>query len=208
MASDFELLDAWRGGDLAAGDRLFRRHFDDLCRFFRNKVGDGVDDLIQKTFLALIEKRDQFRKQASFRTYIFVVARHELYRYLRRRKRDSDRFDPLEMSVRDVGESPTAAMAKKREERLLLEALRSIPLDHQIALELFYWQEMTAGELAEVLDIPEGTVRSRLRRGRQLLEERLAELADSGEQLETTLANLEQWARSLRRFVGPDPGGT
>ena len=95
-------------------------------------------------------------------------------------------------------------MAKRREERLLLEALRSIPLDHQIALELYYWQEMTAAELAAVLDIPEGTIRSRLRRAKHLLEEQLAELAQSPDLLETTMANLDEWARNLRRFVG-DP---
>ncbi|MCH9683177.1 MAG: hypothetical protein K0V04_17210 [Deltaproteobacteria bacterium] len=43
MATDFELLDAWKGGDKAAGNALFQRHFDSVCRFFRSKVGEGVD---------------------------------------------------------------------------------------------------------------------------------------------------------------------
>ena len=74
---DFETLDRWRAGDRAAGNELLRRHFDGLYRFFRNKVDEGVDDLIQRSFLACVESKDRFRKQASFRTYLFTVARHE-----------------------------------------------------------------------------------------------------------------------------------
>ena len=56
------------------------------------------------------------------------------------------------------------------------EALRRIPLELQVALELYYWEGMAGPELAAALDLPEGTVRTRLRRGRQLVREQLTEL--------------------------------
>lgn len=204
---DFDLLDAWREGDRKAGSELFSRHFDAVCRFFRNKVGDGVDDLIQRTFLACVESRDKFRKQASFRTYLFTLARNELYAHFKKDRRQRDRFDPLEASVHDLGPTPTAIVAQKREERLLLQALRMIPVDHQIALELYYWESLSASQLAAVLGIPEGTVRTRLRRAKALVEEALERLGGEPEPLRSTLANIDGWARSVRAAVdAAEPG--
>lgn len=204
MSDDVELLQRWRDGDAAAGSDLFERHFDALCRFFRNKVtsGDGVDDLIQRTFLALVEHRDQFRGESSFRTYLFTVARHELFAHLKRTGREQSRFDPLEQSMHDRGPTPTNVVAQKKEQRLLLEALRRVPVELQIVLELYYWEDLPAPELARVLDVPEGTVRTRIRRGRQLLEQRLHELGEGDAALHSTLAGLDDWARSIRAHAG------
>lgn len=204
MSDDFELLDAWRGGDAAAGNALFERHFDGICRFFRNKVSEGVDDLIQRTFLACVESRDAFRGDASFRTYLFTLARNELYAHFKRVHRERGRIDPLEVSVHDLGPTPTGIVARRKEQRLLLQALRKIPVDHQIALELYYWEDMPAPALASVLGIPEGTVRTRLRRAKILVEQALREIGQ-GQELETTVANLDDWARSLREQVHGEP---
>ncbi len=198
---DFELLLAWRGGDVRAGEALFARHFDGLCRFFRNKVSEGVDDLIQRTFLLLVERRDQFEGRSSFRTYLFVVARNELYRELGKRRRAEGQLEPLEMSVMEVSPSPPSVMARKREERALLEALRRIPLEHQVMLELYFWENMTAGAIGEVLGVPEGTVRTRIRRARRLLAEQLDRIETSEPPLQTTDANIDRWAQSVKEAV-------
>lgn len=199
--SDFELLKAWREGDVQAGEALFARHFDGLCRFFRNKVSEGVDDLIQRTFLLLVERRDQFEGRSSFRTYLYVVARHELYRELGKRRRAEDKLDPLEVSVMEISPSPPSVMARKREERALLEALRRIPVEHQVTLELYFWENMTAGAIGEILEVPEGTVRTRIRRARTLLAAQLEAIEAGGAPLETTDANIEQWARAVKEVV-------
>lgn len=203
MAGDFEVLDRWRAGDRAAGNELLSRHFDSLYRFFRNKIDDGVDDLIQRTFLACVESKDRFRKQASFRTYLFTVARHELYRHFRRHRRVADDVDVGEMSVRDLGTSPSNVAVRQQEHKLLLRALRLIPLDLQLALELFYWEGMSTAEIAEVLDVPQGTAKSRLRRAREALTVRMKEVAESERVLESTMAHFEDWARGIRDAVGP-----
>jgi hypothetical protein len=74
VRADDELLEAWRAGDLSAGNALFARHFDSLCRFFRNKVSGEIDDLIQRTLLACLEGQRSFRGDASFKTSVTCTA--------------------------------------------------------------------------------------------------------------------------------------
>jgi len=201
VASDRELLDAWRAGDAAAGQDLFERHFDALYRFFRNKADDAVDDLIQSTFEAAIAHREAFRGDSSFRSYLFAIARNELYAFWRKRARRASEVDIGEQSVEDLGTRPSAVIARRREQQLLLRALRAIPLDLQVVLELHYCEELTGPELAVALELPEGTVRSRLRRGREALEEAMQRLADDPATLSSSLADFERWAASLRECI-------
>src|SRR4051812_28658573 len=93
VVTDYDLLDRWRTDDRAAGQELLARYFGELCGFFETKCRQDADDLVQRTMLACLAAKHQFRKQASFRTYLFAVARHELYHYLRSRHRDGERTD-------------------------------------------------------------------------------------------------------------------
>ena len=197
-SDDLELLEAWRAGDTTAGNELFERHFASVRRFFRNKVIGDVDDLIQRTFLACVEGRDRFRGEASFRRYLFGTANNILRVHYRSGAKNRELPDFEALSAIDLAPTPSQAAALGDEHRIVLEALRRIPLEYQIALELFYWEELQVTELADVLDVPLGTVKTRLRRGRQLLEQKIAELADSPERLHTTLTNLDRWAKELR----------
>jgi RNA polymerase sigma-70 factor (ECF subfamily) len=67
-----------------------------------------------------------------------------------------------------------------------------------VTLELYYWEELSAADLGRVLGVPEGTVRTRIRRAKSLLEQALQRLSTGDADLSTTVANLEDWARSLR----------
>jgi len=201
MTSDYDLLDAWRAGDARAGNELFERHFESVYRFLHSKTSRDPSDLVQGVFLACVEGRDSFRGESSFRTYLFSVARKQLYKHYRDRRPDAD-FGVT--SLADLGPTPSLLLDRRAQDRLLLEALRSIPLELQIALELHYWEQMAAPEIARVLDIPEGTVRSRLRRGKEALEEKVAKLSRSKKELETTLANLENWAAGIRDDLEQD----
>lgn len=204
MATDTELLEAWRTGDAAAGESLFDRHFAAVTRFFRNKVGDRLDDLVQTTFMTLLESPHGYRGEGSFRGYLFGVAYNVLRRYLRDLQRD-DRIDFGVTSVHEAGASPSAVLDARREHQRLLEALRRIPLEHQTLLELYYWESMSASTIAHVLDVPEGTVRTRLRRAKALLQEHLGRIIEDREQLESTLARLDDWARSIRNHLDGAP---
>jgi len=198
-ATDLDLLDAWRGGDVRAGDVLFRRYFAQLSRFFRNKADIGVEDLIQSTFLASVAGRDSFREASSFRTYLFAIARHNLYAHYRRQGRE---IDFVQTSVVDLGASPSGPLTRHEEAATLLRALRAIPLEFQIVLELTYWEGMKGPEIAEVLAIPANTVRSRLARARDALRQALAQSIREPGLLRATLADLDGWAESLRAEFG------
>ena len=201
---DGELLDAWRDGDAAAGQALLKRHFSSLFRFFANKAPDAGEDLIQKTMLAAVRSRDRFRGETSFRAYLFVLARNELFRHIRTRHRDRLVFDPDADSLWDVDHSPSTMAARNQEHRILLDALRRIPLELQVALELHYWEDLTTAELAQALEIPQGTVKSRLRRARARLVEQVEACSDSPQMRASTVDNLERWAEEVRGAAGRD----
>src|SRR5688572_2924252 len=196
---DVELLDAWKGGDRRAGATLFERHYPGVLRFFHNKAGEHGKDLIQRTFLRCLEARDRILPGSSFRAYLFGVARNVLLEHFRSVKRDGDRLDEMLTTVQDVSPHPTPSsfIAHKREARLLLAALRKIPIELQITLELFYWEGMPAGEIGDAFAVPEGTVRTRLRRARQLLEQEIAALASSPAELHSTMSGLADWAAQV-----------
>lgn len=197
MSDDFELLDAWRGGDLQAGSKLFDRHFESIHRFLRNKVGDDTDEVMQRTLLACVETRDRFRGASTFRTYLFGVARLELLAHYRRKRKFNNELDIEEKSFYDLDPSPSTVVARHKEQMLLHEALRRLPIDLQIALELHYWENMSATEVATVLEIPSGTVKSRLRRAKEMLREIMEAITISKTHLESTMGDLEGWAKSL-----------
>lgn len=194
-APDLDLLDAWRRGDARAGNVLFRRYFPQLSRFFRHKADTGVEDLIQATFLACVEGRDRFREASSFRTYLFGIARHQLYAHYRRQHRA---VDFAQTSVIDLGASPSGPLRRREDTAVLLRALRAIPLEFQIVLELTYWEGMKAPEVAEILEVPANTVRGRLSRARAALRQALEAGAASPELLRATLEDLDGWAEALR----------
>jgi RNA polymerase sigma-70 factor (ECF subfamily) len=196
--TDEQLLDAWRDGDATAGQDLLKRHFKALFRFFANKVSEEADDLIQKTMMRAVRGRDQFRGQSSFRSYLFVIARRELLRHYRTRQRDRLVFDPEVSSVFDLSGSPSSMAAKSQEQKLLLDALRRLPVDLQVALELHYWEDLSTAELAGILEIPQGTVKSRLRRAREALVTAIEQLSTDPQQRRETIDNLDQWAREVR----------
>ncbi|HWN68565.1 MAG TPA: sigma factor-like helix-turn-helix DNA-binding protein, partial [Haliangium sp.] len=79
------------------------------------------------------------------------------------------------------------------------EALRGIPVDYQVILELHYWEQMNTEDMAEALALPVGTVRSRLRRARELLEQAMGRLAESPGELQSTLTRLDDWAERCRQ---------
>ena len=174
MDGDFDDLDRWRGGDTKAGGALFTRHFDSLCRFFATKCPDDADELVQQTLLACVRAKDQFRKQSSFRTYLFTVAKHELYHHLKKKRRDDARLDFAITSVAEIITTPGTRMAKDAERRQVIETLRTLPVEQQTLLELHYWEEMDIAALAEVFETTAGAMRVRLHRARAALRERLA----------------------------------
>ena len=181
MDPDLELLRRWRDGETSAGEALFARYFDSLCGFFATKCHGEADELVQKTLLACLRAKDQFRAEATFRTYVFTVARHELYHHLRAIRRDDARLDFSITSVAELVTTPATRLARDAERRKLVDLLRTLPVETQTLLELHYWEDFDMQALAEVFETTPGAIRVRLHRARKDLKRLLAPDADDEE---------------------------
>ncbi len=207
--TDGALLTVWRAGDAEAGNTLFERHFAAIARFVKNKVSHQgeLEDLVQQIFLRCVEGRDRFEQRSSFRTYLFAVAHNTLLEHFRRRRRTGARVDTSVTSVADLDPSPSMIVAQRQEQQQVVDALRQLTLDHQIALELHYWERLSGSEIAQVLDVPEGTVRNRLRQGKLLLAKKIRQQALVGVRDDLgDLGDLEEWISSIRQTLQPQAG--
>jgi RNA polymerase sigma factor (sigma-70 family) len=194
---DTALLAQWRAGDADAGQALFERHFDSIYGFFETKCASDADELTQATFLACLRARDQFRGDSSFRTYLFTIARNELFRVLRTRQRRDAKLDFELSSIADLVSTPGTRLARNQEHRALIDALQHLPVEQQTLLELHYWEDLEIAELAKIFDAPAATIRTRLHRARKALRERVESTAPPAA-LET-LESMDVWAKGLGR---------
>ncbi|MFV8755278.1 RNA polymerase sigma factor [Nannocystaceae bacterium ST9] len=197
MIEDAELLRRWREGDRRAGNELFQRHFEAVRRFFINKVDDEVEELVQRTFMACIEGKDRFEGRSEFRGYLLGIARHLMWKHWEVRR--NNRNEPIdECSIYEMGAGPSTMLGRRDEERRLLDALRRIPLESQVVLELYYWESMTGSQMAIVLDMPENTVRTAIRRAKAALGVEMRRMERFAGKPESTDTDLDAWAAGVR----------
>ena len=203
--TDRDLVEAWRAGDKKAGDQLLQRHHVSLRKFFINKVPDADrGELIQNTLLGCLTGIKNFRGKSSFRTFLFTVARNKLYDYYRKKERAPALEELPDTSVAAISTGPFSLVARRREHRLLRLALRNVPMDDQIVLELYYWEDLSANDIAQILDSAEPAIRSRVRRAKARLKEQIKALAGSPEEARSTLDDLERWAADVRKQIDGD----
>jgi RNA polymerase sigma-70 factor (ECF subfamily) len=99
--------------------------------------------------------------------------------------------------VADLAPGASTLLPKRAEPAELVAALRRLPLDEQIVLELYYWERMTAGEIAEALGDPEGSIRTRIRRAKAIVREALERGVGAGVDLREE-ADFDAWVESIR----------
>ncbi|MEM9459874.1 MAG: sigma-70 family RNA polymerase sigma factor [Myxococcota bacterium] len=196
MTGDSDLLDAWRAGDSHAGQELFKRYYDLIARFFANKITGSTSDLVQETFMACVDGRDRIRGDGQFRGYLFGVAYNVLKGHLRRQYRVPDELGSISMLDLDPG--PSTIVGESEQASLLLIALRSLPVELQMIIELRYWEQMTSTDIAEILGIAPVTVRGRLRQGRIQLERAMREQSAPATVIDSAVGELERWVREVR----------
>jgi len=203
-ASDPDLveLERWKHGDRMAGDRLVKKYLPQVHNFFNRKLDGDVADLVQATFMACTEAKDRFRGDSSFRSFLFGIAGKKLLEHYSKLKHPSRK--PVDFSVTtlaDLGLTPTQIIHGKQHSRLVFEAMRQIPIERQILLELHYWEELTIREMAEIYQINIDTMASRVRKARSVLVAKLGELENDPVALASTIHTLEDLIRQLHEEV-------
>lgn len=214
-SGDAFLLAAWRRGDMRAARTLYRRHFQTVCRFFRNKLSslDEVADLVGDTFLELLKTRSrpswEDERVESLRYYLLGIARNVLYGHLRRKLQDGQKVplsdDELEQrSLADLApRTMSSIIGGRRELDSLIEALRGLPLGDQILLEAKYFEYLADADLAGMLEIPISTLPGRLRGARTRLIAGVNHLyaGASSRGCESPALAMDTWIAELRTLI-------
>jgi RNA polymerase sigma-70 factor (ECF subfamily) len=172
--SDEELLAGHLADEPGTFEILVRRHADELFGFLLRFVGNAAaaDDLVQETFLQVHLAAASFDLSRSFRPWLYTIAANKARDYLRGRGRkleqslDAGGFDdhgPTPGQLLEADVEPAAEEADAAELRQAVRAaIARLPEHLRLILVLGYYQRLPYAEIAEILDIPVGTVKSRL----------------------------------------------
>lgn len=184
---DAELMSRVRSGDREAFSDLVERHKDAVVSYLSRLTGDRdrAEDLAQETFLRLFRSAGGYREQGLLRAYLFRIATN-LVRSEERR--DKTWWLLLPFLAKEEHAEPAAASGLLRQElsREVSAAVAKLPLRYRVPLVLHEIEGWAYSEIARELGCREGTVKSRIHRGRQQLKERLAPYWNGGTAWKTT----------------------
>ncbi len=182
VSPDELLLASWCRGDVSAGNELIKRYLKPLLLYLRSKLSseEDVQELVQATLAACAEQRQRLAEVASFRAYLFGIARNKLLTLYasRSRSRDVDDLASIPLAALSPGPS-TLAKLQQRVDTLLL-AMDELSIDQQTAIQLKYWHGMTQQEVAGALAVPVGTAARRIHDATRKLAEAYARLSERG----------------------------
>lgn len=204
--TDESLYDAWAGGDKRAGTVLAERYLDRIFRFFANKVTspDDAADLVGTTWEKLIHGLGTFEKRSTFRTYVFGIANNVLRDYVKTKARRAGKQVSFhDTSINEISPTASVILDERKEHEVLFRALRRLPFELQVVIELSYFEHMTHPEIAKILDEPVGTIATRIRRGKELLrrfieEEAALAGADGAWLRDSALFHIQEWMESVK----------
>ena len=183
--SDKQLVERVRQGD--------KRAFDILTLKYQHKIvglvsrymqgSDEVMDVVQEAFIKAYRALPRFRGDSAFYTWLYRIAINTAKNYLVSRSRrppDTDidvdgEFQGDTVVLRDVN-GPENAMAKDQLENVIFMAIDELPEELKVALTLREFEGFSYEEIAEVMECPVGTVRSRIFRAREAIEKKIAEI--------------------------------
>ncbi|MGC1481524.1 MAG: sigma-70 family RNA polymerase sigma factor [Chthoniobacterales bacterium] len=154
-------------------DQLVDDYYQPLYRFALSLAKNEPEacDLVQQTFALWARKGHQLRDESKVKTWLFTTLRREFLGMVRRSARTSDA--PLEEACEEV--AGEAGQADAVDAATVMEIVSSLPLEYREPLMLFYSRGLSYAEIAEILEIPIGTVMSRLSRGKNQLRKRISE---------------------------------
>jgi len=170
--SDAELMELVKGGDYGAFDELYNRYAPGLRRFLFSLTWDQdtAEDYLQETFLRLYRARNRYQLTGKFKTFIFRIAKNYYITRLRhdRNKNESGQqiysfnSDPFENIHANARIEPEVHLMEDYRRFRLRQAISALPEGQKLVFVLSHFEDMNYSEIAELLRIPVGTVKSRM----------------------------------------------
>jgi RNA polymerase sigma-70 factor (ECF subfamily) len=174
MRDDDLLLKRLAGGDQQALKLLFMRNSPRIYRFVQRLVRNEAvaEELTNEVFIDVWRGAKGFAGQSSATTWMFTIARNKAFSHLRRRREETMPEDGMD-EIADTAPDPEVSVLVDNKAAALRKCIDALPLDHRTVVDLVYYQEMSVADVAVVVGVPEGTVKTRLFNARKKLSENM-----------------------------------
>ena len=172
--SDDVLIGRVANGDRLAMQVLFARHHVRVYRFVLRLVRNesAAEDLISEVFLDVWRQAGKFEGRAQVSTWLLAIARFKALSALRR-KPEQELDEETAEAIEDTSDTPDVTLEKKQTGEVIRECLTSLSAEHREIIDLVYYHEKSVEEVAEIVGIPEATVKTRMFYARKKLAELL-----------------------------------
>ncbi|MCQ2011307.1 RNA polymerase sigma factor SigW [Sporolactobacillus sp. STSJ-5] len=186
--SEKRLIKKIRKGDQQAFAELVERYKNSVFAICLRMVGNAqeAEDLSQEAFIRAYNHIDQYDHERKFSTWLFRIATNLSIDFLRRRKNvvSLDAVVPsteglsLNAMLPDEGEQPEDRIVRKETEEMVQGEIKKLPEKYRSAVVLKYIEDLSLKEISEIMEIPVGTVKTRIHRGREMLRKNM--MAEGG----------------------------
>lgn len=184
--TDEELIERFQEGDLYAFELIVKRYKNQLLNFIYRFLGNAeeAEDLVQETFLRVYRNRKAYQKVAKFSTWIYTIAGNLAKTELRKRKRrrffsiSELGYNDKDYDISDENYNPERDVDGRIKESIIHEKIMELSPKFREVIILRDVQQLSYEEISEIVNIPLGTVKSRVNRGRLKLQEKLKPLLD------------------------------
>lgn len=175
QADDRALLQAMGRGDAKALERLFTRHNVRVFRFLMRIVANQAtaEELLNEVFLAAWQGASRYEGKSEPTTWLLSIAHNKAVSALRKKREVTGIDEEAAAEVADEDDTPEVSVQKADKALAMRQAIAELSADHREILDLVYYQERSVAEVAEILSIPENTVKTRMFYARKKLSERL-----------------------------------
>ena len=172
--SDEVLISRIASGDRLAMQVLFARHHVKVYRFVLRLVSNPTtaEDLISEVFLDVWRQASRFEARSQVSTWLLAIARFKALSALRKRP-EEELDEEKAAAIEDPADDPEVAVQKKDKSEILRKCLEGLSPDHREIIDLVYYHEKSVEEVAEIVGIPEATVKTRMFYARKKLAELL-----------------------------------
>lgn len=171
---DRDLLNAVARGDKRALEQLYVRHSTRLHRFLERMMGNRAmaEEVMNEVFLAAWQSAGRYEGRSEPLTWLLSIAHNKAASAMRKRREATTLLNEAEL-VADTADTPEVQLQKQDKGEIMRDCMTALSAEHRTILDLVYYQDRSVAEAAEILAIPEGTVKTRMFHARKRLSELL-----------------------------------